>query len=283
VGKELDDDAQKHGDARRTLIETAERTVIEAKVLDEPVTVIVSAQGFLRARNGHGHDPALFTFKAGDGLYGAYECRTLDQLVALGSNGRSYSIAVANLPSARGDGLPATSMVDLEAGTRLIAYVAGAPATPLLLATSGGTGFACQLGDLVSRQRAGKQFLTLEPGWEPLRPVLVDPASDDRIACASESGRLLVFPAGEIKAQAAGGRGVILLGLDPGEKMVGAVTCGAVGVVVNGTAPRSGKEVEIAVSRAQLANYAGNRARKGTALTPRIRVTALAKARPPKE
>jgi topoisomerase-4 subunit A len=169
-------------------------------------------------------------------------------------------------------------MVDLEAGTRLIAYVAGAASTPLLLTTSGGTGFACQLGDLVSRQRAGKQFLTLETGWEPLRPVLVDPATDDRIACASESGRLLVFPASEIKAQAAGGRGVILLGLDEAEKMVGAVTCGGVGVVVSGTAPRSGKETQIALSRAQLVNYAGSRARKGTVLSPRIRVTALAKA-----
>jgi len=189
VGKELEDDAQKHGDARRTLIESAERTVIEAKVLDEPVTVIVSVQGFVRARNGHGHDRTLFSFKAGDSLYEAFECRTVDALVALGSNGRSYSIAVANLPSARGDGLPATSMVDLEAGTRLVAYVAGAATTPLLLATTGGTGFACQLGDMVSRQRAGKQFLALEPGWEPLRPTLVDPATDDRIACVSESGQ----------------------------------------------------------------------------------------------
>ena len=138
--------------------------------------------------------------------------------------------------------------------------------------------FACQLGDLVSRQRGGKQFLTLEPGWEPLRPTVVDPATDDRIACVSDSGRLLVFPAGEIKAQASGGRGVIFLGLDAGEKMVGAVTCGAVGVVVSGTAPRSGKPAEIAISRGQLAAYTGNRARKGTALSPRLRVTALVKA-----
>ena len=282
VAKEIDDDAQKHGDARRTLIESAERTVIEAKVLDEPVTVIVSVQGFVRARNGHGHDRGLFTFKAGDSLYDAFECRTVDTLAALGSNGRAYSIAVANLPSARGDGLPATSMVELEAGTRLVAYVAAAAATPLLLATTGGTGFACQLGDLLSRQRGGKQFLTLEPGWEPLRPTVVDPATDDRIACVSDSGRLLVFPAGEIKAQAAGGRGVIFLGLDEGEKMVGAVTCGAVGVVVSGTAPRSGKPAEIAISRGQLAGYAGTRARKGTALSPRLRVSALVKAPSPR-
>jgi topoisomerase-4 subunit A len=280
VGKELDDDAQKHGDARRTLIESAERTVIDAKALDEPVTVIVSTQGFVRARNGHGHDTGLFTFKAGDSLYAAFECRTVDHLVALGSNGRSYTIAVANLPSARGDGLPATSMVELEPGTRLVAYVAGAAATPLLLSTSGGTGFACQLGDLVSRQRGGKQFMTLEAGWEPLRPVIVDPLTDNRIACVSESGRLLVFAAGEIKAQPAGGRGVILMGLDDGEKMVGAITFGVVGVRIHGTTPRSGAEKDITLAPAQLKAYEGSRARKGSALNPRLTVRAIEKVRP---
>jgi topoisomerase-4 subunit A len=281
VGKEIDEDAHKHGDARRTLIESAERTVIEAKVLDEPVTVIVSAQGFVRSRNGHGHDTALFTFKAGDSHYQAFECRTVDQLVALGSNGRCYTIAVANLPSARGDGLPATSMVELEAGTRLVAYVAGAPATPLLMATSGGTGFACQLGDLVSRQRGGKQFLTLEAGWEPLRPAVVDPLTDDRIACASEGGRLLVFGAGEIKAQPAGGRGVILMGLYAGEKMAGAVSCGVLGVRIRGTTPRSGAAKEVVLTPRQLRDYEGNRARKGTALNPRLTVREIDKAATP--
>ena len=277
VGKELEDDAQKHRDARRTLIETAERTVFETKVLDEPVTVIVSAQGFVRARSGHGHDASQFAFKAGDSLYGAYECRTVDHLVAVGSNGRCYSVAVANLPSARGDGLPVTSMIELEPGTRLVAYVAGATGAPLLLSTSGGTGFACQLGDLLTRQRAGKQFLNLEAGVEPLRPALVDSQTDDRIACVSEAGRLLVFSASEIRAQSGGGRGVIFLGLGEAERMIGALSCGESGIVVTGTAPRSGKAVRIALSGAELAAFAGNRARKGALLTPRIRPAAIAK------
>jgi len=277
VGKELEDDAHKHADARRTLIETAERTVLETRVLDEPVTVIVSAQGFVRARAGHGHDPAQFTFKAGDSLYAAYECRTVDHLVALGSTGRSYSVAVASLPSARGDGLPFTAMIELEPGSRVVAYVAGAAATGLLLATSGGTGFACQLGDLLTRQRAGKQFLSLDPGSEPLRPAVVDAVADHRIACVSEGGRLLVFPASEIKAQPGGGRGVIFLGLDEGEKMIGALSCGAAGVVVTGSTLRSGKPQRIALSGRELDAYAGSRARKGTALTPRIRAQTLGK------
>jgi topoisomerase-4 subunit A len=279
VAKELDEDAKKFGDARRTLIESSERTVLETRVLDEPVTVIVSTQGFVRARSGHGHDAAQFAFKAGDSLYGAYECRTVDQLVALGSRGRVYSVPVANLPSARGDGLPVSSMIELEAGTRIVAYVAGTADTPLLLSSSAGTGFACQLGDLLSRQRGGKQFLNLDEGAEPLRPALVDPQRDDRIACVSGGGRLLVFPATEIKAQSAGGRGVIFLALDEGEKMIGAVSCGSQGVVVSGTAVRGGKPVRAELSGKDLAAYAGNRARKGHLLAPRMHPVAV--GRPP--
>ncbi|MFI4983511.1 MAG: DNA gyrase C-terminal beta-propeller domain-containing protein, partial [Nevskiales bacterium] len=267
----------KHGDARRTLIESAERTVLETRVLDEPVTVIVSTQGFVRARSGHGHEAGQFAFKAGDSLFGSYECRTVDHLVALGSNGRVYSVAVANLPSARGDGLPVTSMIDLEAGTRLLAYVAGPADMALLLASSGGTGFACQLGDLLSRQRGGKHFMNLEAGSEPLRPAVVDPHTDDRIACVSEGGRLLVFAATEIKAQSAGGRGVNFLGLNEGEKMVGAVSCGADGVVVSGLTVRGGKPVRVALAGKNLAAFAGTRARKGSALAPKMRALAIAK------
>ena len=88
---------------------------------------------------------------------------------------------------------------------------------------------------------------------------------------------MLVFAAGEIKAQPAGGRGVIFLGLGDGERMIGAISCGDAGVVVTGTAPRSGKALRIALSRVQLAAYTGNRARKGSLLSPRIRALALAK------
>ncbi|BAP87831.1 DNA topoisomerase IV subunit A [Burkholderiales bacterium GJ-E10] len=275
VGRELDEDARRFGDARRTLVEEAARATVEAKVLDEAVTVIVSQQGYVRARSGHGHDAGQFGFKAGDALYGAFACRTVDHLVAVGSNGRCYTIPVASLPSARGDGLPVTAMIDLEAGTRLLAYVAGAAATPLVLATSAGMGFACQIGDLLSRQKGGKQFLNLDEGAEPLRPAIVDPAHHDRIACVSERGRLLVFPAAEIKSQAGGGRGVRFMGLDVGEKMVGSVSCSASGVVVSGVAARSGKAVEVVVAGRDLAGYAGSRARKGTALKPRMQVTLI--------
>jgi topoisomerase-4 subunit A len=281
VGKEFDEDAKKHGDARRTRIEAAERAVAEVKVLDEPVTVIVSEMGFARARSGHGHDASQFTFKPGDGLYDAYQCRTVDNLIALGSNGRVYSIPVAQLPSARGDGAPVTSLIDLQAGTRLVAYAAGPADAPLLVATNGGRGFACRLGDLLSRQRAGKQFISVEEGQEPIRPTVVDPASDNLIACASDRGRLLVFEASEIKAQPAGGRGVILMALDEGEPMVAATTCGAAGIVVRGNAAKSGKALEVALAQAELQKYHSHRARKGLLLAPRMRVVAITRAKSP--
>jgi topoisomerase-4 subunit A len=277
VGKEFDEDGKKHGDRRRTLIEAAERASVETKVVDEPVTVIISEQGFARARTGHGHDASQFTFKPGDGLYGAYEVRTPDLLVAIGSNGRVYTVPVAQLPSARGDGAPVTSMIELEPGTRLVAYLAGAATEPLLLATSNGYGFACQLGDLATRQKGGKQFVSVDEGATPLRPVGVDTAADDRIACLSQKGRLLVFAANEIKAQSGGGRGVILMGLDDGETLVAAQPCSTSGVVVSGTT-KSGKPVEITVAKADLETHTGHRARKGTLVRSKLQVAGLRRA-----
>jgi topoisomerase IV subunit A len=281
VGKEFDEDARKHGDARRTRIEAAERAVVEVKVLDEPVTVIVSEMGFVRARSGHGHDATQFGFKPGDALYGAYECRTVDHLIAFGSNGRVYSIPVAQLPSARGDGAPVSSLIDLQSETRVVAYAAGALDVPLLVATSAGHGFACRVGDLLSRQRGGKQFIGVDPGREPIRPAVVDPAVDHLIACASAKGRLLVFEAAEIKAQPAGGRGVILMGLDEDESMVAVATFGTPGVLVQGQAAKSGKELEVPLGETELQKYRGNRARKGLLLAPRMRVASITRAKSP--
>jgi topoisomerase-4 subunit A len=270
VAREIEDDAKKYGDARRTLIEEAERAAVEVKVLDEPVTVIVSERGFVRARTGHGHDPAQFGFKTGDALYEAYECRSVDQMIAIGSNGRVYSVPVAQLPSARGDGAPVSSMIELEAGTKLVSYVAGPPEAPLLLATSNGYGFAASLGDMVSRQKAGKQFITVEEGAEPLRPQLVKAASDRLIACLSAKGRVLVFDASEIKALAGGGRGVTLMDLDDGEKLLAALPISS-GAVLHATRGSAGKPVEVRLVGAQLEGQHGHRARKGKLVDSKLK------------
>jgi topoisomerase-4 subunit A len=279
VGKEIEEDARKYGDARRTLIEAAERAAVEAKVLDEPVTVIVSDKGFVRARSGHGHDASQFSFKTGDALYAAFECRSVDQLVAIGSNGRVYSVPVAQLPSARGDGAPVSSMIELEPGSRLVGYVAGAIDAPLLLATSSGHGFAASLGDMVSRQKAGKQFITVDEGAVPLQPQLVRAARDRQIACLSAKGRVLVFDAGEIKALASGGRGVTLMDLDDGESLVAALPIDAA-AVLSATRGTAGKPVEVRLSGASLEAQRGHRARKGKLVDPKLK-PPFALARPP--
>jgi topoisomerase-4 subunit A len=273
VGKEIEDDAKKYGDKdkRRTLIEEAERATFEVKVADEPVTVIVSEMGFVRARGGHGHDASQFTFKTGDALYGAYECRTVDTLVAIGSNGRVYSVPVAQLPSARGDGAPVTSMIDLAAGSRLVGYVAGPASTPLLLATSNGYGFTAALGDLVSRQKGGKQFVNVDEGAEPLRPQAFDPAIDRALACLSAKGRVLVFDLADVKAQSGGGRGVTLMDLDDGEKLLAAMPLAKAGAVLHATRGTAGKPAEVALAGAALQAQRGHRGRKGKMVDSKLR------------
>ena len=162
--KEIEADAKQFADARRTLIQAEKKAVAEVKVLDEPVTVVVSQKGWVRTRQGHGHEAGSFAFKAGDGLYGTFECRTVDQLIVFGSNGRVYSVPVASLPGGRGDGQPVTTLIELEAGTQLLHYFAGPPQAQLLLASSGGYGFLAQVENLVSRQKGGKAFVTLGEG-----------------------------------------------------------------------------------------------------------------------
>jgi topoisomerase-4 subunit A len=273
VGKEIEDDAKKYGDKdkRRTLIEEAERATFEVKLADEPVTVIVSEMGFVRARGGHGHDTSQFTFKTGDGLYAAFEGRTVDALVAIGSNGRVYSVPVAQLPSARGDGAPVTSMIDLAPGSRLIGYVAGPSTTPLVLATTNGYGFSATLGDLVSRQKGGKQFINVDEGAEPLRPQTFNPATDRNLMCLSEKGRVLVFDMADLKAQAGGGRGVTLMDLDDGEKLLVALPVAKAGAVLHATKGTAGKPVELTVSGAALEAQRGHRGRKGRMVDSKLK------------
>ena len=273
--KEIDADAKQFGDARRTVIEEAQRASVEQKVIDEPVTVVISEKGWVRARTGHDHDPAQFSFKAGDNLYGTFECRTVDQLLVFGSNGRVYSVPVSALPGARGDGVPVTTLIDLASGTRILHYFAGKLETSLLLASTAGYGFTAKLGDMVGRMKAGKAFMTLDEGDEPLVPTMIaDDAS--AIACLSGKGRLLVFGLTEIKQLSSGGRGVILMELEPNEKLLAATAISQKGVKVSGIG-RAAKPQEVSLSASGLAIHIGKRARKGKALESKIKATHLSK------
>jgi topoisomerase-4 subunit A len=272
--KEIEGDAKQYGDARRTLIEVAERAVAEQKLIDEPVTVVISQKGWVRSRQGYGHDAQQFSFKSGDALYAAFECRTVDTLLAFGSNGRVYSVAVAQLPGARGDGVPVTTLVELEPGTRLLHYFAGAANTPLLLASTAAYGFSAKAGDMVSRQKGGKSFMTMDEGDEPLMPRVIA-ANASAVACLSERGRLLVFGLADIKTHSAGGRGVTLMELDDKERLLAAEPITQKGVRVIGTGQRSGKAQESNLSGADLTHHIGKRARKGKLLASRMKANQL--------
>jgi len=273
--KEIETDAKQFGDARRTVIEEAARASVEQKVVDEPVTVVISEKGWVRARTGHGHEPAQFTFKASDSLYGTFECRTVDHLLVFGSNGRVYSVAVAALPGARGDGVPITTLIDLASGSKILHYFAGPNDAGLLLTSTAGYGFTAKVADMVGRMKAGKAFMTLEENDLPLAPTTI---SDDAsaIACLSEKGRLLVFGLNEIKQLSSGGRGVILMELEDKEKLLSAQAISQKGVKVSGIG-RGGKAQEVNLSASGLTIHINKRARKGKALESKLKPSSLQK------
>ena len=227
--REIEADAKTFGDARRTLIQSEKRAVVEVRVVDEPVTVVVSDRGWVRARGGHGHDPASFAFKSGDGLYGTFECRTVDTLLAFGNRGRVYSVPVSTLPGARADGQPVTTLLDLEPGTQLAHYFAGPPTATLLLSGSGGYGFLATVENMSSRLKAGKAFVSCSEGETLTRPSPVSGTSASvplpaatHVACASTGGRILTFGIDELNAMASGGRGLKLIDLEAKDSLAGA-------------------------------------------------------------
>ena len=266
--KEIEADAKTFADPRRTLIQEEKKAVAEVKVIDEPVTVVVSEKGWVRARTGHGHDATSFAFKAGDGLYGTFECRTVDLFIALGTNGRAYSVPVASLPGARGDGQPVTTLIDLEAGTQIAHYLAGPASATYLLSSSGGYGFMANLEHMVSRNKGGKAFVSVGEGESLCRPSLVSGGSGSQtlapathVACASTGGRFLTFELSELKAMEKGGRGLMLMDLEAKDTLAGAAAYTR-SVRIEGVG-RGGKAREETLEIRSLNNAKSTRAKKG--------------------
>jgi len=271
--KEIESDMKDFGDDRRTIIQEDKRAVAETKVVDEPVTVIVSQKGWVRVRQGHEHDPSQFSFKAGDGLYGTFECRTVDLMQGFGSDGRVYTVPVSELPGARGDGSPLTSFVNLAAGSQMVAYYAGHADDLVLISTRAGNGFLANVSDMMTRNKAGKAFVGVDtkfPGGDaPLGAAKVS-VGMKQVACLSESAKLLVFPLDELKRLPAGGKGVILMGLDAKETLASAIAVGPEGATYSG-AGRAGKPTELNLDAKTLKTFVGNRARKGHFVEPRLK------------
>jgi len=277
--KEIEQDAKTFADPRRTLIQEEKKAVAEVKVVDEPVTVVVSQKGWVRARQGHGHDASSFAFKAGDGLYGTFECRTIDTLLAFGTaqkgSGRVYSVPVASLPGARGDGQPVTTLIELEAGTQIAHFFAGPSHATLLLSSSGGYGFMATVDNMISRQKGGKAFITVGEGESvcapshvsgsnaTLQPGATSMPAATHVACASTGGRILTFEISELKLMEKGGRGLMLLDLEAKDALAGAAAyTRSVKLIGIG---RGGKDREETLEIRSLNNARAARARKGKA------------------
>ncbi len=276
--KEIEADAKTFADPRRTLIQAEKKAVLEVKVVDEPVTVVVSEKGWVRARTGHGHEASSFAFKAGDGLYGTFECRSVDTLLVFGSNGRIYSVAVSLLPGGRGDGQPVTTLIELETGTQLLYYFAGPASANLLLSSSGGYGFIASVENMTSRQKAGKAFLTCQEGETVCAPSVVagaqgkvtvagtpalPVAAATHVACASTGGRILTFEISELKTMANGGRGLMLIDLEAKDTLAGAAAYTR-SIRIDGIG-RGGKERDETLEIRSLNNARAARGRKGKA------------------
>ncbi|MFZ2987909.1 DNA gyrase subunit A, partial [Ideonella sp.] len=258
--REIEADAKQFGDDRRTLIQEEKRAVAEVKIIDEPVTVIVSQKGWVRALKGHEVVVASQGFKAGDGLAAHFQCRSVDTLFVFGNRGRVYSVAVSTLPGGRGDGVPITSLIDLEPSTQPAHYWAGAAEATLMLANSGGFGLLARASDLLTRQRGGKSFLTLEEGEQLLAPAVV--ATEHRQAAfLAQTGRLLVCPLAELKLQSKGGRGLTLMEVSATDPLLSVASFGDVLRVIG--QGRGGKPKDELVKGAALASHQGKRARKG--------------------
>jgi topoisomerase-4 subunit A len=200
VRTEIEEDAREYGDERRSkLVEREQATAIEETelVANEPVTIVLSTGGFVRAAKGHEIDPNTLQYKTGDGLLAVARGRSTQLAVFLDSTGRAYSLPAHSLPSARGQGEPLSGRLDPPDGAKFAGVAIGEPQDLWLLASDAGYGFTVRLGELHSRNRAGKAVLKLTAGALVLPPVPVV-EGEAWIASVNSEGRLLLFPADQL-------------------------------------------------------------------------------------
>lgn len=274
---EIKADMDAHGDDRRTLIEEAVKASVEVKAVEEPTTIIVSNKFWMRNRQGHGHDSAQFTFKTGDSLYDAFECKSTDNTYLFGAGtatGKVFSVPNSTWPGGRGDGIPAQSVLDLPSGGTLSHALSAHADQSVLLAVSGGYGFVTKVAGLDSRVKAGKQFVSINADETLLKPCVLS-AELDRLAVLSSTGRFHVFMLDEVKALNGGGRGVQLLPLEDGETLLAVVPFGPTHSLMALGTGRGGKEKSELLKPALLAERLGKRGRKGRELDVKLTVESL--------
>lgn len=218
IRKELKEDAKLYGDERRSpLMEREAAQILDEAALTpaEPITVILSKMGWIRAAKGHDIEPEALSYKQGDGFLAAAYGRSNQQLVLLDSTGRSYSLPANTLPSARGQGEPLTGKLTLPSGARFTHTLLGKDSDHYLLSSAEGYGFICSLENMQSRNKAGKVTLTAGDHVSILPPVALRKLETDWLALVSTTGYLLLVRAAELPVLAKG-KGNKLISLKKG-------------------------------------------------------------------
>ena len=264
IKTELGELSDRFGDPRRTVIierEAAQAIDESELVTAEPVTVVLSEGGWVRAAKGHDVDVSSLSYRSGDAFLAAARGKSNQLAVFIDSTGRAYSVGAHALPSARGQGEPLSGHFNPPDGSTFRAVLIGAPEDRWVLASSKGYGFVVKLEDLYSRNKAGKAALRVPHGFAAIPAVPVG-ANGRLLAAVSNDGRLLVFPLEELP-ELAKGKGNKILGL-PGKSDV---TLVAVCVLADEQALKVGSGTrQMTVKATDLAHYIGPRGRRGVAL-----------------
>ncbi|WP_449466132.1 DNA topoisomerase IV subunit A [Stenotrophomonas humi] len=201
VRDELQADAKKFGDERRSPLvqrEAAQAIDETELVASEPMTVVLSEKGWVRAAKGHDVDGATLSYRDGDGMLAVTRTRSTQQVAFLDSEGRAYSTPVHTLPSARGNGEPLTGRFSPAPGTSFVTVASGDNNTRFVLASSHGYGFVTRFENLVGRNKAGKAMLNLSTGSAVLSPSTVANVETDRIVAVTSAGNMLAIPASDL-------------------------------------------------------------------------------------
>jgi topoisomerase-4 subunit A len=271
VGGELEADAERYGDDRRSPIAgeaaPAATALSQTEVLpSEPVTVVISEKGWVRVTKSHDVDPEALSYRAGDRFLHAARGRSNQLAVFLDSTGRSYALPAHSLPSARGQGEPLSSSTAPPAGASFVGVALGEAGETVLLATDAGYGFVARLGDLQTNHRAGKAAVTVPAGAEPLAPYPVAAPEGALLAAATDAGYLLVFPLADLP-RLARGKGNKVLNVPRKRFAAGEERLAAIVTLPPGASLRvhAGRQY-LNLSPADLAPFRGDRAQRGAKL-----------------
>ncbi|MEN8178421.1 MAG: DNA topoisomerase IV subunit A [Pseudomonadota bacterium] len=269
IRKEIQADAEKYGDERRSpILDRPPAEALDETELtpSEPVTVVLSEKGWARIAKGHEIDPSGLNYKSGDSYLACARLRSNQQVVFLDNSGRSYSLQAHTLPSARGQGEPLTGRLTPPPGAGFGSVLGGESDAAYLLASDAGYGFRVKLSDMFTKNKAGKAMLTLPKGAKALPPVLLLDPQSDRLVAITNEGRMLVFPVAELP-ELARGKGNKIIGI-PGKRVETreefVVTLAAVPAGGSLTA-HAGKR-HITLKPADLDSYQGERGRRGNKL-----------------